>query len=438
METVDSYLSTVPSIVTTTNIQNVSDLEQTISEELKSVTRRKPSRTHLNKSKVHESDKDESKTEKNPQNIFEQNPSKIEIDNLNPWTMIGTFQIVENEESNEDKKMRAVRKQEDMASALHDQIELKNKAVKKEKDEDDKFVSIQRQAIKVWEEEQKLSAKIEQGKIAELKRVRQDQVEETERKKKAELSKKISTELKEIEEIKSALYEEEELKHKRKLLEREKWDRITIENAKKLEIRKLEKEKEARMDAKLMEDMKAKYVAEERKREKAMEDRKIKLEANGQLLSEAGAFNKREEMIKFEKKLLEAAEAREKAQALKERKKKDLERKKKNQITESNKLMAEERRRREREIEKENEAYAIKCLKEKEALLEEEEEKRVKQHENKVKYRKILQEQMEEQKQNVAQFDGMTQVERSMNKKVSEINAYTHRRRIFCFNFSFC
>ena len=347
-----------------------------------------------------------------------QQSKELELDNLNPWTTIETFQIVENEESNEEKKMRAAKKQEDMASVLHDQIKLKSEAARKEKTEDDRFVAIQRQAIKEWEEEQESSAKLEQEKITELKKLRQDQVEETERKRKAELSKKITTELREIEEIKEALNEEEQLKVRRKLCEREKWERITIENAKKLEIRKLEKEKEARMDAKLMEDLKAKYDEEERKREKALEDRKVKLELNGQLLSEAGAFNKREETIKFEKKLLEAAEAREHAQALRERKKQELERKKKNEITISNKLMAEERRRRDREIEKENEAYSIKCLKEKEALLEEEEQTRIKQHESKVKYRKILQEQMEEQKQHKAQFDGMTPVERSMNKKV--------------------
>ncbi len=411
-----------------TSIRNASDLEQILSEQLKSVERLKPKPKPQNEStKMQDVNKEENVETAQGLAMHEHNSDRLtDISNRNPWAMIEIFQIVENEESNEEKKMRAVKKQEEMASALHEQIKLKNDALRKEKKEDDKFVNIQRNAIKEWEEEQKLSERLEQEKIAELKKLRQDQVEETERKRKAELSKKITTELKEIEDIKLALDEEEKLKHKRKLLEREKWNRITIENARKLEIRALEKEREAQMDAKIMEDMKAKYVEEERKREKALEDRKVKLDINGQLLKEAGAFNKREEMIKFEKKLLEAAEAREQAQARREQKKQDLERKKKNQITQSNKLMAEERRRREREIEKENEAYAMKCLKEKEALLKEEDEKRMKQHENKVKYRKILQEQMEEQKQHKAQFDGMTAVERSMNKKVRSLYFYSN------------
>ena len=144
------------------------------------------------------------------------------------------------------------------------------------------------------------------------------------------------------------------------------------------------------MDAKLMADMKKKYDDEEKKRANALEDRKVKLEMNGQLLREAGAFNQREEMIKVEKKLLEAAEARERAQSLREQKKRDLERKKKEAITSSNKEMAEEKRRRDKEIEKENEAYALKCLKEKEALILEEEAERIKQHETKQKYRSTV------------------------------------------------
>lgn len=348
--------------------------------------------------------------------------------------MIETFQIVENEHLIEEKKVKAEQKQKDMAKALHEQIRIKKDAVQKEKAEDDKFLAIQRNAIKEWEEEKVLSSQIEQQKIAELKKVRHQQVEETERRRKAEQQEKISRELKEIEDIKIALEMEEEEKHRKKQLELEKWERITAENSRKLEQRRLQKEVEAKMDAKLMEEMKKKYDEEGRKRAKALEDRKVKLELNGELLKEAGAFGKREETIKFEKMLLEAAEARERAQALREKEKHDEERKKIQLITESNKQMADERKQHEKEIEKENEEYALKCLKEKEELLREEEHDRIKEHETKEKYRTILQQQIDEQKKCNAHFDGMTIVERSMNKKVcSFLLDYLFYTFLFCF-----
>ncbi len=410
------------------------DLELELSKELQNTKRRQvqvkpPTNRRTRRSESNEissnscnnnsnSNSDSNSPQSTSMSSLEQMNATSSSYKVNPWTMIETFQLVENEESREEKKVKAVHKKTCMAAALHEQIRIKKKAAEEEKAEDDKFLKIQRNAIQEWEEEQVLAAKVEQEKIADLKKVRQQQVEETERKRKAQLDDKMSCELKEIEEIKLALEKEDQIKHQNKQLEREKWDRITAENMTKKKYRQQQKEEEARMDAKLMENMKIKYDNEERKRAKELEDRKIKLEVNGQLLSEAGAFNKREEMIKFEKSLLEAAEARERVQALQEKKKHDIERKKKDLIRETNEQMAQERRRREKEIEKENEAYALKCLKEKEALLEEEEADRIKQNETKEKYRRDLEDQMDEQRKHQAHFDGMTVVERSLNKKV--------------------
>ena len=333
--------------------------------------------------------------------------------------MIETFQIIENESSIEQKKAKEIQKQKDVALTLDDQIQLKNETDKLNKREDDKFLEIQRNTIREWEDEQMLNEKAKDDKISELKNLRQKQVEETERKRKNERSEKLSSEIKEIECIKLDLINQEELKHQRKLEERGKWESIKTENAKKLEQQKLQKIEEAKMDAKLMEDMKRKYDEEESKRVHTLEDRKVKLEINGQLLSEAGTFSKREKMIEFEKDLLEAAAVKERGQALREMQKQDYERKKKQLITQCNKKMAEEKQRQEREAEKENETYALKCLQEKEALrIREEEAGRMQMQETKLQYRKALQSQIDEQKKNRANFDGMTEVELSMNKKV--------------------
>lgn len=428
---VSSYLDKVPSIVNVTSLRNVKDLELDLSKELRNMKPPKTTKTTLPNKLSNASKEDvciqrvtscgecsvKHKNTRQLSPITSQLQGDLDTDKVNPWALIETFQIVENESSIEEKKVKAAQKKRDMANVLQGQIRTKKDTAKEEKTEDDKFLVIQRNAIKDWEEEKVLKAIVEQDKIAELKKVRQEQVEGADRKRKEEQAEKMSSELREIENIKLALEKEEQMKHQQKQLEREKWERITIENLRKNEKRQLQKDEEARMDAKLMEEMKKKYEEEARKRAKAVEDRKVKSEMNGQLLSEAGAFNKREEMIKFEKNFLKEAEAREQVQATREKKKRDMERKKKQLITESNKQMAEEKRRRDKEIEKENEAYAWKCLKEKEELLREEEAGRMKQHETKEKYRKALDDQVEEQKKQ-QNFDGMTAVERSVNKKL--------------------
>jgi len=200
--------------------------------------------------------------------------------------------------------------------------------------------------------------------------------------------------------------------------ERQRWGLIKEENAKEIADRKLQKIREAEMDAKLMADMKVRYDSEEKKKANALGEKKGRAEENSKKLFEVVALKKREEMIEFEKKLLEQAKVREQAQAAEETRKQEALQKKKRDITECNRKMAEEKSRRERNLEKEKETYSLQCLREQEALLEEKEDLRAKQNETKQKYRQNLHNQIEEKNSLKADSDGMTSVERSINKKI--------------------
>ena len=116
--------------------------------------------------------------------------------------MIETYQIVENERSMEEKKIHMTQKKRDMANALHDQIRLKNDMTRKEKAEDDKFLEIEQCAVKEWDEEKLMNEKVEQQRTSELKKLRQEQVQIRDTKRKQERIEKMSNELKEIEDIK--------------------------------------------------------------------------------------------------------------------------------------------------------------------------------------------------------------------------------------------
>ena len=66
-----------------------------------------------------------------------------------------------------------------MANALNDQVLLKQTYTNVEKAEDAKFVEMQRNEQRKWEEEQKLLAIHEIKKTEQLKKVRQDEIEES-------------------------------------------------------------------------------------------------------------------------------------------------------------------------------------------------------------------------------------------------------------------
>jgi hypothetical protein len=343
----------------------------------------------------------------------EEVPSK----DINPWNLIETFQVIEAEDTIAIGKAKAAQKQKDMASNLNVQIQLKTEAKRLEKENDEKILSIQANAIKQWKEEQKHREDVEKEKILYLRKVRQEQIEESSRRKKKESAESRANELQEIERLKETLREEEKEKREKKEQERIKWDRIKAENALDVHERELRKQEEMKTDAKLMSDLKERLDKKEAKRIAAFEGRAAKMEMNVVALSGADA-KKKEEKRQFEMKLLHQTKERIKAEVLMEKEKEKHRKEMKELIIETNKQLAEDRKCREQELEKEEEAYAKQCLKEKESLLAEEEEKKLKQNRTKLQYQAFLWTQIEEKEKQNAASDEMTSVERSMNKKV--------------------
>lgn len=338
----------------------------------------------------------------------------------NPWQLIDKYKILQAKEETEKSYHETDSRKKRMAMALNDQIKEKENLIKKSKDEYQRCVTAQEEAIKQWEEEKQILRLKEKQKADELKKVRQQQIQERLKLKQVHDAIRKEQESKEIMDIQNALMKEEENKYKSKVQERANWENIIKENAEKLKEQNKRKEEEDRMDAKLMAAMKEKMDMEEAKRIEALQMRSQKLEFNSQLLSEKGAFKKRDEIRKFEQSLLKAAQDRERAQIEEETKRKENIRKRINVIQETNKKMIEDKLKQKVMLEKEKEAYVAQCLKDVEIVTSEEQMKMSKQKENKLRYREILKSQMEDRKQRRAKEESMTPAEWSINKKIIE------------------
>ena len=346
------------------------------------------------------------------------------LNKVNPWNLIEAYKAVEAEELAEKEKDKSEKKRTQTKSYLDQQIRLKREAESKVIKSDEIFVKAQFEALSRWKKEQEQVARLQREKSLNLRKIRQEQIDELKQKKRIEEENERLQQLREISDLKDMLKDEEEKKIQKKIQEKKKWEEFQTEQQQILHKRKLMKEKEAEMDAELMEHMKLKLDCEEKNRIKELNNRISRSSSKAILVSGTGKTDKRNDRVEFEKLLIEQAAEREKSTIAKEQRKKDTEQKKKLMITKTNLKMAEEKRSRQRAIQRTEEIYAIQCSKEKEALLAEEETKRLKNIQTKKEYSTLLNLQKEEQERLKDSLNEMTAIEKSINKKVS----YEHSR----------
>jgi len=348
----------------------------------------------------------------------------VSLDSVNPWTLIQTLKVIEAEEAVKTEKAKTLEKQREMLAALSDHVQTKKESILREKQELNLWKEEQERELIKWKQDKERMERMEKERVIELCQVRRLQMNETLMLRKKEREMARNEQLKEIKDIQLSLEKEEERKRLKKEQERRKWEKIKEENARVILERERLKLLAAKEEAKLMAEMKAKLDRHEASRVKALQDRILKAEAFGRKLCEAGTFNEKEEEKKFELKLLQEAREREQAQVEEQRKKKAASEERLKSITASNLKMVEERKAKDREIELQEEKYALQCARERDALLAEKESNRNKENETKRQYSKLLNEQVQEQKQYETSAGGMTSVERSINKKVSNANTY--------------
>ena len=433
VEVMRDFFDQCPSVVKITTLHALDDLAKAVEANLHNIPKMEKTEEKDNKP-VDFMKKNVSLSEIQSQHTPHNNKAvhnDVTDINLNPWSLIETYKILENGEAEQKGQHASEARKKKMAKALNDQVKLKQANLQFEKAEDAKFVDVQRNGQERWEEEQRKLSIIERNKIEQLKKARKDQIEERVRRRESQRKTQREEESREIQNITKALAREEEDRCRRRREEKKQWDLIKSENARKIEKRLKIANEEQNMDAKLMADIKDKMDREEAKRVEAIQnrrkdaasaiqrlDRNNKLEVNTQMPSDAGAFKKRE-IRKSEQSLLLAAQEKERTLTIEDKKKKEALRAKRKDVTESNKRIVDEKKRQEKLIEVENEAYATQCLKEAKNVKKEEDIAIAKQKETQVQFRQLLDGQVQQKKKQLdTDGDGMTDVERSINKKI--------------------
>jgi len=423
IQKVKSFLDNSCVVIEQTDIRNVSDVVDKISKKLTchdsppKNNANSAVRTALISNEMHPlCPKTDRPLEDNvPKQNIQQQKS---LSDASPWTLMEAFKQIETGEIALAAKATTMKSKKDMAAALHQQIRLKEIAKKEREHEDQTFKKLQAQQLQEWQKMQNNAVRLDKEKSEHLRKVREEQIDDLNRRRRSAFDESRSKELEDIENLKGMLDQEERRKREQKEQERLRWKSIVEENDARKKQRQRQKDEEAAMDAKLMEDMKVKLDLEEAKRANAFAERMERNRSIGQQMTKAGAFKDRDKLVEMERKIMKEAQEKQLAEMKRETRQQEARQKKKELIMKTNMKMAEEKIRREKELEQAQEEYAIQCRRETETVKAEGEAKRAKRAATTKEYSRLLNNQIEEQ--NIQQMKGeiMTPVERSINKEI--------------------
>lgn len=341
---------------------------------------------------------------------------------MNPWVKMNIANTIEAEEKELLVKEQKALIRHDVAIELNNQIRRKKEVEEIKREEDDAFVAARKHEVKLWQRNATSEKRLAHEARKRASESIRSQIDACKERKKAEMERCRNREVKEIEKMKAELLEEEERRQEKKVQEKIKWNNIKKENADNLKTHHRMKEVEAALDAKLMVEMKLRLDREDAKRAQAHMDRLQRNETFAKKLRETETYQegtkKRQE---DEKRSLHEMQAKEFRTQEAELRKKKVMKKRQEEIIETNRNMAEAKKRELIEVERSEEEYATKCREEGEAVLAEESAKRQKEACFREEYSKVLKEQIREaEKVKTALMCNMNTAELSINKDIMQ------------------
>jgi len=351
---------------------------------------------------------------------------EYDISDYNPWRILETYQMKKAQDNLTKEKEKEAADRRATLKVLNDQVNAKKEAEILNRLENENFIQNQKHELENWKKGQDKARAEKHEKIALLKEIRQNQITSQAEKRQIETK---NCKKEELEVIARATADFEKSKMEvlhRKQLEREKWDKIKLEETEREKKRIAQKKKERNEDIKQMEEYKRKLEKEESMRQELLKKRIAKSQLCVSLLNESGEVLKKKEERKLQDmKITSDFQERERAILERETKGKEARAVQMKRITEYNKILADEKRKREFLAEsKEREDY-IKINKEREITVASEEESlRIKKIEGQKKYCKALDEQIRSQNVRLVDTENMTEVEKSINRKVSFLNRF--------------
>ena len=334
----------------------------------------------------------------------------------NPWTVMDTLKAIEAEESLLSDKVTLHANRASMAKTLKQQMSIEDVRLQARKAEDDDYLHQQQRMLNEWKREQHFADQIINSKNEQMRKIRQEQIDEKMARKSKEVEDRRLMEAKTIKQVKAELQKEKDNALEKKEDERKRLEKIKIENLKREEMMERRKLADAEEEMRLAREYIARADKEQAAREKALEDRMSRYDSIGQQWAESGAGKKQKEAsLALERKIVREAQAKEQADL--DRELSDLEnlRINKKMMMMTNTEMAANKLRREKEMADKEHIYATRFRREGEAFGAEEELRKAKEKEKAVKHCELLKKQMIEQRIMQKRVD-MNETEMSLNK----------------------
>ncbi|GMH75274.1 hypothetical protein TrLO_g13993 [Triparma laevis f. longispina] len=334
----------------------------------------------------------------------------------NPWTVMDTLKAIEAEESLKQDKIDLKAERKSMAKTLEQQMSIEGVRARQQKKEDEAYLAQQQRMLNEWKREQEFADKIIHEKNLQMRKIRQEQMDE----KKARFAKmKADDRAKELRDIvacKRELKKEKDDVEKSKVEERKRLEKIKIANVEKEKVLEKKKAEAVAWEMKLAADYIANEEAKDAAREKALVDRMSRYEEIGQQWADSGAGKKqREAELALERKILREAQAKDQADIDRETRDKDNLRLNKKMMMETNQKMATDKARRDKAQEAKDSIYANRFRREGEAFGAEEEARKQRDRMKAKAHCELLKLQMEEQKTLQKRVD-MSETEMSLNR----------------------
>ncbi|GMH84911.1 hypothetical protein TrVE_jg10187 [Triparma verrucosa] len=334
----------------------------------------------------------------------------------NPWTVMDTLKAIDAEESLKQDKINLLAERKAMAKTLDQQMSIEGIRARQQKKEDEAYLAQQQRMLNEWKREQEFADKIIHEKNLQMRKIRQEQMDE----KKARFAKirqdDRAKELRDIAACKRELKKEKDDIERSKAEERKRLEKIKIANIEKEKVLEKKKQKAVAWEMKLAADYIANEEAKDRAREQALIDRMSRYEEIGQQWADSGAGKKqREAELALERKILREAQAKDQADIDRENNDKEQLRLNKKMMMETNKKMAFEKARRDKAQADKDSIYANRFRREGEAFGAEEEVRKQEERGKARAHCELLKLQMEEQKTLQKRVD-MSETEMSLNR----------------------
>jgi hypothetical protein len=335
----------------------------------------------------------------------------------NPWTVMDTLKAIEGEESLRNDTIKLHQSRKDMAKTLDHQMLKEGVIARQEKKENAEYLAQQQRMLNEWKREQHFAEVILHEKNLQMKKIRQEQIDEKQARIAKEKADRRAKEERDIAQCKKELRREQEDAQRRKNEAMAAMEKIKIENIKREAILAQRRQDAADEEKRLAAEYIRRADEEQARRDKVLEDRMKRYEDIGQQWADSGAGKKqREATIALEKKILREAAAKEQKDLDRENYDREMLRKNKQMMMATNKSMADAKAKKEKDQADKDFIYASRYRSQGESYGA---EQAIEKEKEKLKARahcELLKKQMEEQRLQQKRVD-MSEVEMSLNKE---------------------